>query len=142
MALKNAYSKIPINRIFDLLQKSLLTHGAKQIVFDYGDDGKIYGLMFIIKVGDRFLPIKLPARVSRVKACLQSQGFRYDDEQIYRVAWRNILDWVLAQMAMIDVEMVKLEEIFLPYVVVGNNKTIYEKMVDDKFLLSEGGEKT
>ena len=63
MALKNAYSKMPINRIFEQLQKSLSSHKAKQILFEYGDDGKIYGVTFVILWKDRFLPIKIPAKI-------------------------------------------------------------------------------
>ena len=38
--------------------------------FDYGDDGKVHGVQFVIKVNDRFLPIKLPARVEKAQAVL------------------------------------------------------------------------
>src|SRR5690349_3495168 len=101
MALKNAYSDIPINRIFEHLQHVLATHGAKQITLDYGDDGKIHGLMFVIKYQHRYLPIKLPARLGQVRKLLEQQleqqaedlrrqrkrvGFTYDDEQVYRIA--------------------------------------------------------
>jgi len=137
MALKNAYSKMPINRIFDRLQKTLAEHGAKQILFEYGDDGKVYGLTFIVKLKERFLPIKLPARISNVKQCLLNQGFSYKDEQVYRIAWRNILDWIEAQMAFIDTEQTKLEEIFLPHMTDRTGRTFFEKMKDNQFLLPD-----
>ena len=63
----------PIDRIFAELQQTLGTHGAKQISFDYGDDGKVHGVQFVIKVNDRFLPIKLPARVEKAQAVLKKQ---------------------------------------------------------------------
>jgi hypothetical protein len=74
-----------------------------QISFDYGDDGKVHGVQFVIKVNDRFLPIKLPARVEKAQTVLKKQWDAgiishkrgkentYGDEQAYRVAWRNIL---------------------------------------------------
>ena len=34
------------------------------------------------------------------------------DEQAYRVSSENILDWVEAQMALLEIEMAKIEEIF------------------------------
>ena len=37
----------------------------------------------------------------------------YGAEQAYRVAWRNILDWVEAQMALLEIGMAKMEEVFL-----------------------------
>ena len=127
MAIKNYASDIPIDRIFAELQQTLGTHGAKHISFEYGDDGKVQGLAFTIKVNDRFIPIKLPARVEKAQAVLKKQWEdgvishkrgkenTYGNEQAYRVAWRNILDWVLAQMALLEIGMAKMEEVFLPY---------------------------
>lgn len=138
MALKNAYSKINIQNLFNGLQKTLATHGAKTIIFDYGQDGLIHGISFTIQFRDRFLPIKIPARIEQVGKVLENQGFRYTPEQIYRVAWRNVNDWVDAQMAMLDSEMVQMEEIFLPYIMIGKNKTLYQQYVDTNFQLSSG----
>jgi hypothetical protein len=50
MAIKNYTSDIPTDRIFAELQKALGSHGAKQISYDYGDDGKMHGVQFVIKV--------------------------------------------------------------------------------------------
>jgi hypothetical protein len=58
MAIKNYTSDKPIERIFAELQHALGTHGAKHISFEYGDDGKVHGVAFTIKVHDRFIPIK------------------------------------------------------------------------------------
>src|SRR5437868_13771711 len=74
MAIKNYTSDKPIDRIFAELQQTLGTHGAKHISFEYGDDGKVQGLAFTIKVNDRFIPIKLPARVEKAQAVLKNNG--------------------------------------------------------------------
>src|SRR5688500_5431392 len=107
MAIKNYTSDKPIDRIFAELQQTLGTHGAKQISYDYGDDGKVQGVHFVIKVNDRFIPIKLPARVEKAQAVLKKQWDAglishkrgkentYGYDQAYRVAWRNILEAVL-----------------------------------------------
>lgn len=73
MAIKNYASEKPIKRIFAELQQTLGTHGAKQISFDYGDDGKVHGVQFVIKVNDRFIPVKLPARVEQAQVVLERQ---------------------------------------------------------------------
>ena len=62
------------------------------------------------------------------------------EEQAYRVAWRNILDWVEAQMALLEIEMAKIEEIFLPYMVNSTGETFFERIEQRGFLL-EAGEK-
>ena len=41
MAIKNYTSDKPLEKIFGELQQTLGSHGAKQISYDYGDDGKV-----------------------------------------------------------------------------------------------------
>jgi hypothetical protein len=150
MAIKNYTSDIPTDRIFAELQKALGSHGAKQISYEYGDDGKVHGVQFVIKVNDRFIPIKLPARIEKAQAVLKRQWDEstishkrgrektYGYEQAYRVAWRNILDWVQAQMALLEIGMAKMEEVFLPYMQDRQGLTFFERMEQRGFLL-EGG---
>jgi hypothetical protein len=149
MAIKNYTSDIPIEKIFAELQQTLGTHGAKQISFDYGDDGKVHGVQFVIKVRERFFPIKLPARVEQAQAVLKRQyetgtikahlGTKvYSYDQAYRVAWRNILDWVQAQMALLEIGMAKMEEVFLPYMQDREGVTFFDRMEQKGFLLETG----
>ena len=42
-----------------------------------------------------------------------------------------------AQMAILETEMVKLEQVFLPYMIVSDKKTLYEVMKEKQFLLGE-----
>lgn len=51
------------------------------------------------------------------------------------MAWRILKDWIEAQMALLDIEMVRFEEIFLPYIETAGGRTIYEKLEEQKFLL-------
>ena len=142
---KNYRSGIAINRIFEKLQKTLVEHGAKQIMLDYGADGQVYGLTFVIRVGEQMVTVKLPARVDRAAALLKAQheqGIISDrrvlkEEQAYRVAWRNILDWVEAQMALLDIEMVSLEEIFMPYISNASGKTLFEYYQENQYSLTQ-----
>jgi hypothetical protein len=150
MAIKNYTSDKPIEKIFAELQQTLGTHGARHISFEYGDDGKVQGVAFTIKVNDRFLPIKLPARVEKAHAVLKRQWDEglishkrgrdntYGYEQAYRVAWRNILDWVQAQMALLEIGMAKIEEVFLPYMQDRDGVTFFERMEQRGFLLESG----
>ncbi|GAJ03343.1 unnamed protein product, partial [marine sediment metagenome] len=43
-----------------------------------------------------------------------------------------------AQMAILETEMVKMEQIFLPYVITQSGRTLYEAMVDRHFQLGPG----
>jgi len=150
MAIKNYSADIAINEIFSELQETLGKHGAKQISFDYDNDGRIQSVQFVIKANDRFIPVRLPARVEKAQTVLKRQWEAgiishkrgkektYGYEQAYRVAWRNILDWVQAQMALIEIEMTKLEEVFLPYMVAKSGKTYFETLEHNQFQLESG----
>ena len=140
MALKNAYSKKPIQNIFNDIEKTLVKHGASQVVREYDGAGKAIGITFVVKVSqDRFIPVKLPARFREVRQVLAEQGFHYDDEQAYRVAWRNIEDWISAQMTIIELGMVKLQEVFLPYMTDRSGETYFERFEKKNLLPGEGG---
>jgi len=94
--------------------------------------------------------VRLPARIEKAQAVLKQQWEAgtishkrgkektYGYEQAYRVAWRNILDWVEAQMALIEIEMAKLEEVFLPYMVDRNGRTYFETLEQNHFQLESG----
>ena len=152
MAIKNYTSDMRVDRIFAELQQTLGQHGAKQISFDYGDDGRVRGVSFVIGVEGRFVPVKLPARVDKAQAVLkrqwesgaishkQGKEKTYGTEQAYRVAWRNILDWVQAQMALLEIEMARIEEIFLPYMMTTSGETFLEATQRTHFALSSGDE--
>jgi hypothetical protein len=61
--------------------------------------------------------------------------------QAIRTAWRIVKDWVEAQLAIIETRMVKTEQVFLPYVIMRDNRTLYEHVqTDPKFLLGSGEE--
>ena len=138
MPLSNYTSGMPINRIFDNIQKMLVSRGAKQIMFDY-DNGLATGIMFTIQSPKGLLPIKLPVRIEKIKQVFKNDGIRYKDElQPYRTGWKNIHDWIKAQLAMLDTEMVKLEEIFLPYMTDNKGQTYFEIMENRNFALPTG----
>lgn len=124
---------------FENIQKTLIAHHAKQISFEYIDNGKIKTLIFVLSVNGKDFGFKLPARVEQVKALFDREGYRYDPEQPYKTAWANIRDWIDAQMALIDTGQVKIEEAFLPYMVDSSGQTYFEHLEKKQFLL-EGGE--
>lgn len=102
-------------------------------MYDY-DNGVLIGLKFGIKIGENIIGVKLPARVKECEQVMIKQGVldRHKKDHALRVAWANIRDWVSSQMAMVDLNMVKMEEVFLPYVLDGE-KTVYE-IYQQKFI--------
>jgi hypothetical protein len=138
-------TKIEPGKTINEIQDVLANHGAKAIMTNYGDNGKIESLSFQILVDGQSRAVRLPCDPVPVFKVLSRQyeegkiprGF-VDEHQALRVAWRIVLYWVTAQMAILETQMVKLEQIFLPYMVMRDGKTLFESMVKTGFKLLGG----
>jgi len=142
MALKNYRSES--TRSFEIIQQTLATHKAKQVVLDYADDGRVNALAFSLEIEGRLHAFRLPARVENVERILYGDRelTSAQKEQAYRTAWANLRDWITAQMALIDTGMVKPEEVFLPYMLNRQGQTYFEALQENHFLLPSGEEGT
>lgn len=136
--LKNYKSDSPLPNIFAAIEKTLVGHGAKQINREYTNDGLIKSISFVVDTPKGEMGIKLPARWERVRKLFDDEGVRYKPDQPYRTAWATIRDWVSAQMALIDWDMVKLEEVFLPYGQTKTGETFFEVIERKGFELESG----
>jgi hypothetical protein len=47
------------------------------------------------------------------------------------------MTWLEAQITLINLEQTKIEEVFLPYLIMPGNKTLFETMEQNQFLLPE-----
>lgn len=139
MALKNYTTKVPANRSIQEIQDSLIKHGAQKILCEYETGtGRIKSLMFTLMIKDIEVPFKMPVNWKLFQAVLRKDQIKRwnDEDYVYRVAWRNIRDWVLAQMALHETQMVELPQVFLPFAAGKDGQTIYEKMQKSQFLLN------
>ena len=142
MAIKNYTTEVPANRSINEIQESLIKHGAQGILQEYEKGtGKIAALKFILELHGKKVGFALPVQWQRFQEVLKQQNIkRYsDDDYVYRVAWRCIRDWVLAQMALYETEIVELPQIFLPFATDKTGKTLYESVTDGNLLLGSGG---
>lgn len=156
MPIANYTTEVAAMKSIGEIQGMLVAHGARQILIAYGDKGEPVGLAFIIATDYGDTPFRLPANADRVEAVLLQQlaSSRYRQwdtqyqeqrkakikEQAYRVAWRILKDWIRAQMAILETEMVTIDQIFLPYMEVDQGKLLYEAMRDHRFQIT-GGDK-
>jgi len=138
MAIKNAYTKSSLEDIINHIQKTLITHEARKMQYDY-ENGVILGMNFGIMLGDKLIGIKMPAKIQEAESILKKQGLYNPTKKDHalRVAWANIRDWVDSQMAMIDLGQVKMAQAFMGYVLDGE-KTIYEIYEQKNISLPEG----
>jgi len=145
MALLNYTTKIQAEKTASEIQRILANHGARAVMIEYDIGGQIEALSFKAQTPNGDVGIKLPIDIKATMRVMERQvtlrkiprSFA-NEGQARRVAWRIIKDWVEAQMAILETEMVKLEQIFLPYVVSDDGRTVYERLLDSKFQLPEG----
>lgn len=122
----------------------LVAHGAREILMNYGKDGVLLSLSFIIETPYGNMPIRLPVDAAAVLKVMERDPkiprHQCHHAQAVRVAWRILKDWVRAQMALLETDMVRMEQIFLPYMITPDGRTLYEGMVEKKFYLTGGEE--
>lgn len=142
MAILNYTTTVDSFKTVSEIEYILMKHKAKSIMKNY-DGESITGLSFLIDTGSRQIPVRLPVRVDECLEVLKREkargikNIKATREQAERVAWRILKDWVEAQMALLDIQMVRFEEIFLPYIETQTGQTIYERLEERQFLLEE-----
>ncbi len=141
MAILNYTTTVDSFKTVSEIEYILMKHKAKSIMKNY-DGESIVGLSFLIDTGFQQIPVRLPVKVDECLKVLKKEKrenprkqIKDTREQAERVAWRILKDWVEAQMALLDIEMVRFEEIFLPYIETDNGRTIYERLEEKQFLL-------
>lgn len=128
MPIKNYTTKVPAAKTVGEVQAILAKHGACRVMMDYGEGGKVLGVAFAIKEGGVLSSFRLPARSEAVMRVMREQGVNCDEERAEAVAWRNVKDWIDAQMAMVETGQADVAEVFLPYMLDGEGRTLYETM--------------
>jgi len=145
--IKNYTTDIPVDRTITEIQKILAENGARGIALEYDGNGTIKDIFFKIILNKKELPFRLPAKAERVYQALwgekqEWEHTRYGEgwrQQAQRIAWRICKTWLEAQITLINLEQANIEEVFLPYLLVGrNNESLYEVMKEKQFLLPDG----
>jgi len=109
---------------------------AVRVSTDYAS-GTVVAVCFSLQVAGVPDPVsyRLPCRAERLVKLLRS-----DRAQAERTGWRQVLRWVEAQVAMIDVGMVQAAEVFMPYAVIpGSEQTMFQAWESQQKLLSAPG---
>lgn len=135
MAIKNYTTRISASKTIAEIQEMLVKHGASRIVINYDEEGHAQGVMFsIFNIGS----YSLPCRIDGVWELFRKQkltGATY--EQAEKTAWRNVKDWIAAQIALVETEQASFEEVMLPYMI-SHGRTLYDAMKGQFGLLEEG----
>ncbi len=146
MSIRNQNSTVPAERSINNIEKKLIENGATDIMKQY-EDGKITSLCFRKAHNNQHLAFKLPANVNAIYATLCKEYKRIKPgqaamcmAQAERTAWKLIYEWVDLQMTMIRLEQVEFAEVFLPYMLVGKNQTVYTHLNQNNFKALTSGQ--
>lgn len=131
MALLNYTTTVPAEKTVAQIMQMLGKSGARQVMSEYDDDGRPTAVAFAIVTPVGLRTFRLPTRVLAVETVLRRQKVpkRYQThEQAERVAWRIVKDWLEAQLAIVETEMVSLDQVMLPYMHTAGHgsPTVYE----------------
>ncbi|KKN40932.1 hypothetical protein LCGC14_0728150 [marine sediment metagenome] len=156
--IKNYTTSISVEKTISELEKMLAKHDVTKIMKEYSGEGVPSTLVFAVKTAKGEIPIKLPCNVESILQVFKDQvkegklprkyadqtGLNWATEQAGRVAWRIIKDWLDAQLTLFEIGMVKMEEIFLPYIYDPvQEMTVFQLMETGQLnignLLTEGG---
>jgi tRNA nucleotidyltransferase/poly(A) polymerase len=141
--IKNYTTEVPVERTIAEIQTILAQNGARGIALEYDESGIIKDIFFKIRLHEQELPFRLPSKPDKVYAAVFA-GMQYEqrlrNERMKKseaIAWRICKSWLEAQITLINLEQAKLEEVFLPYLVMPSNKTLFETMERNQFLLPD-----
>lgn len=132
MPIKNYTTKIPAVQTVGEIQGLLAEHGARKVMMDYSDRGGVESVTFGLAVNGSLVGFKIDAKPEGVANVMKKDGIKCDSVQAERIAWRNVKDWIAAQLALVETEQASMQQVFLPYLVSGE-KTLYEKMISSGF---------
>lgn len=129
MPIMNYTTKIDPQKTAGEITKILVKLGAENIGMRF-DGSSLVGMAFSIRRGPEVYAFQLPVRAHAVYDVLKRQRVPKANctmAQAERTAWRIMKSWIEAQAAIIETEMVKLEQVMLPYMTTSEGGTVFDR---------------
>ncbi len=130
-------TEVPASKTVGEIMAVLSEHRATATMQEYEEKtGRVSAVSFRIKTPFGLMTYRLPANVAKVHAvlCRQRLQPRFQTiEHAERVAWRIVLDWLRAQLAMIQADQVSFDQVMLPFVQGQDGRTLYDTLAAGKF---------
>jgi hypothetical protein len=128
MPILNYTTTVASSRTVSQMQETLAKAGATTIAARY-NEGKAVGLSFTLMTVYGWRDFTLPVDTEAVYRVLVRQRVAprlKTRDQAERVAWRIAKDWLEAQLAIVESQMVSFDQVMLPYMHVEGPKTLYQ----------------
>lgn len=147
MAILNYTTKIDAEQTIGEIQKMLSRHGVSAMMTEY-EGPNVSSVSFQLTIDGKKMGFKLPCNWRAVREIFKKQGItggsvRHPDHnvdnQAIRTAWRIIAEWVGAQLALVEINMVTVPQIFLPYAIMRDGRTLSEHVETNPDFLLESG---
>ncbi len=130
MPILNYTTKIAPEKTVAEIQARLVKNGARQVNFDYNEDGELRALTFRMDF-DTPIYFSLTPSVEGVLEAMRKSGAPknlLNTAHACRVAWRIEKDWLEAQLAKIEAGLATPLQLLLPYAVAKDGSTFYQKV--------------
>ena len=122
------------------IETMLIENGCEKIAKEF-ESGRIKSIYFQIATPDANVPFTLPVNVDAIYQMFYNEKkasprfWQMDQtkerrlrDQAERTAWRIIWHWLKSQLALIQTQMVTVTQVFLPYMLVAENETLYQRL--------------
>lgn len=125
MPILNYTTKINASKTVGEIQDILAKNGASKIMIEYKNSMPT-AISFQIDTPYGIQSVQLPSNVDGVIKAMKNDGIKAEEKRGYDVAWRICKNWIEAQMAFINAMQAEMSQVFLPYTVREDGKTVYE----------------
>ena len=147
MALLNYTTTIEPEQTIGEIQRMLSRYNVAAMMTEY-DGPQVSAVSFRLDIAGKPLSFKLPCNWRAVAVIFKDPKHRAKlrlsrgttlEEQAARTAWRIIKDWIEAQLALVEINMVTIPQVFLPWAIMPDGRTLAEHIERNPgFLLGEG----
>jgi hypothetical protein len=153
MNIKNYTTKVPAFRTIGRIEKYLLEMGARNITKNYDENGRAIKIRFGVNTKTGMIQFQLPCEIHKISNRLQelksdgkiksiSWKLARSSTHAYNLGWRLLQDWIEVQLTLIQIDQVKLEQIFLPYAYdPRSDRTFFEMVEEGNYKLLTGENK-
>lgn len=135
MAILNYTTSISAHKTVGEIQQLLAQKGARGVSIDYDAAGQPAAVAFWLELAGNPVSFRLPSNWTGVRRALDKDrkvpARSKTDEQAQRVAWRIVKDWTEAQLAIVEAGIAGMAEVFLPYAVTPDGRTLFQAFEAD-----------
>lgn len=141
MAILNYTTKIDAWRTISEIQQILSKHGATHFSIK-NEGGRPVAVSFSVDFKGQPLNFLLPCNHlgiwkllkdnKKAGVSISAKKEKNDEPHSFKVGWRIIKDWIEAQLALVEVEMVSVQEVFMPYLIINSNgQTLADRILNN-----------